>query len=367
MSDISIVIPVYNQGNYLQKTIDSVLNQTFKNWDCIIVNDGSTDNTEGIVKEYLDKDKRLKYIYQKNHGPSTARNNGIEHSTGRYIAFLDADDLWEPEMLEQTHDFLEKNQGISVVCTAWDFIDEAGKIASRKMCPFSCQDYSEGLMLRNLFPIHTLLLRREIFTSCGIFDTNLISMEDWDMWFRAVHNGFKFHPINRLLAHYRLHSKSASVNVKRMTDYTFTVIEKFFNEYLNSEMVWKKPYIEIFQYLLIAKENRKYLKNEEIKNYIEKANVIFLDTSYNYKYSQLFYNLAIILPGSDKFLENILKRTPTQMKFKMRANGLMKKSIYNFLRKEYMKALFGIISSCILWPPILIRYIRFIFSRVICF
>lgn len=366
MPEISIIIPAYNQAKYIDKTIESVIRQTFGDWECIIVNDGSTDDTEHVVQAYLSCDHRIKCVRQENQGPSGSRNTGLRIAQGKYIAFLDADDMWEPHMLEIMHQLLEKNSDIDIAFGAWDFIDETGKASSRKICPITCNVYEECLIFRNIFPIHTLLLRKTVFSSCGFFDTQLISMEDWDMWLRAARHGFKFRPINKLLAHYRRHSKSASVNVQRMSDFTFTVVDKFFNDASNRELAWKKPYVQIFQYLLIAKENRRYLSNDEISVLVTKAYKLSRNVVYNSNYWVQFYKLAIILPGSEDFLKDMLMRSPQLARFKLISNGQMKKSIYNFISRNYLLSVFEIITSCILWPPIIIAYARFIKRSIIC-
>ena len=97
---ISVVIPAYNAGQFLDETLESVLSQTYENWECIIVNDGSTDKTESIAKKWCEKDARFRYFYKENSGASDTRNLGIKEARGEYIAFLDADDLYLPEYLE---------------------------------------------------------------------------------------------------------------------------------------------------------------------------------------------------------------------------------------------------------------------------
>ena len=97
---VSIIIPVYNAEKYLMETLDSVLTQTYSSWECIIVDDGSTDTSKNIALDFCLDDKRFKYYYQTNSGPSVARNNGVEYTQGDHIQFLDADDVLLPERLE---------------------------------------------------------------------------------------------------------------------------------------------------------------------------------------------------------------------------------------------------------------------------
>lgn len=98
---VSVIVPVYNQGEFLAEALDSVLQQTYSNWECVIVNDGSTDNTEEVALDYVNKDGRFRYLYQDNSGVSAARNNGIRHSDGLFILPLDGDDILCPSYLEK--------------------------------------------------------------------------------------------------------------------------------------------------------------------------------------------------------------------------------------------------------------------------
>jgi len=120
----SIIIPAYNADKYISETINSVLSQSYADWELIIVDDGSTDKTAEIVKQFCKKDNRIKYYYQKNSGVSVARNFGLNKAKGEYISFLDADDIWLNDFLIETTSFLEENQKIGVVNTNVRFINK---------------------------------------------------------------------------------------------------------------------------------------------------------------------------------------------------------------------------------------------------
>ncbi len=123
MSKISIIIPVYNVGKFLDKTLNSLINQTYKNIEIICVNDGSTDNSLEILQKFTEKDKRIKVLTQPNSGPATARNNGLENMTGKYVMFCDADDWFEPTMAEEMINAIEENNADFVVCDT-NVVDE---------------------------------------------------------------------------------------------------------------------------------------------------------------------------------------------------------------------------------------------------
>ena len=113
---VSVITPCYNGAKYLSETIESVINQTYENWEMIIVDDGSKDDSAEIAAGYSQKDPRIKLICQSNAGSAAARNNGISHAEGRYIALLDADDLWHPDFLEKQLSFIKQKKAVCVYC-----------------------------------------------------------------------------------------------------------------------------------------------------------------------------------------------------------------------------------------------------------
>lgn len=247
MVKISIIIPTYNQSGYINRTLCSVKAQTMADWECIIVNDGSLDNTEQVVKNFIKDDGRFRYICQENKGPSAARNAGIAACSGGYISFLDSDDLWEASTLETMSVYLDSHPSIDIVCGAWDYIDESDKPISRITYPKKSTNYHSALLFRNLFPIHTLLVRRGVFDKCGVFDANLISLEDWDLWLRVASYGFKFDSVDDLVAHYRRHDAGNTLNYKRVVTNTFKCIDKAFILEQNRRIRWIKPFVIVYQ------------------------------------------------------------------------------------------------------------------------
>ena len=180
---ISIIMPSYNQGSYLPEALDSVLAQTYTDWECIIVDDGSKDNTKDVAKLYCAKDSRIKYVYQENCGVSAARNNGVAHSKGEYILPLDGDDKIAPEFLELTLQEIIKDQNIRVVYTDVQYFGERNDI-------YKLPDFSiEKLMGQNILCV-TALFRKEDFDKTGGFNTNMKEgFEDWDFWLSMFQDG----------------------------------------------------------------------------------------------------------------------------------------------------------------------------------
>ena len=188
-------MPAYNAEKYIGESIESVIKQTFLNWELIIVDDGSTDSTRYIIEQYQSEEKRIKYVYQENGKQGRARNNAIEKSRGKYIAFLDADDLWIPEKLliqlteisADTHIDLIFSQGFQInhdgiqdynISTKerWD----KGDLANFIVC--------------NQIPILSVLMKKEALLAVGNFTEaeELQNVEDYHLWLKLLYNNFRF-------------------------------------------------------------------------------------------------------------------------------------------------------------------------------
>lgn len=176
---ISIIIPVYNQAKKLAKCLESIKNQTYVNYEVIIVDDGSTDNINEIYEKYKQHfGLRLELISQENHGANPARNKGLEHAKGEFLLFCDADLIMEPNMLKSMHDALADNQGASFAYSSFYF----GR-KKFKLWPFNPEK------LKQMPYIHTTsLIRKEHFPVTG-WDNKIKRLQDWDLWLTMLDNG----------------------------------------------------------------------------------------------------------------------------------------------------------------------------------
>lgn len=204
MSKVSIIIPTYNRAKYLPEAIDSVLNQTYKDFEIIVVDDGSTDNTKMVLTAYGDK---IRYIYKANGGPSSARNFGVMKSTGAYIAFLDSDDLWLPEKLELQIAYLDKKNDFSAVFTDCEWVRDGNLI---RVSNFRKYRPSDGFVLketiRNPCAAQSFLLKREVFNSV-LFNETLRIGEDCEFILRLAQK-FKIGLITAPLVRIRRHDSN---------------------------------------------------------------------------------------------------------------------------------------------------------------
>lgn len=224
MPKVSVVIPAYNAMRYLPETVESVFKQTFSDFEVLIINDGSSDNivhwTSGL------SDSRVRLISQENRGLSEARNTGIAHAQGEYIAFLDADDLWEPTKLEKQVRCLDDNPAVGLVHTWLVLVDEQSKSTGRVM-KYNAQGYVWNQVAeKNVIACPSVMVRHCCF-DVGVFNRNLRSLEDWDMWIRIA-SRYPFAAIAEPLAYYRQLPSSMSKNCQVMEQSFRIVIEKTF-------------------------------------------------------------------------------------------------------------------------------------------
>ncbi len=177
MCMVSVIIPYYNRSNILPRALNSVCNQTYQDLEIILVNDGSTDQSELVVEEYIKQNSkvRFKHIFlAKNSGPSAARNNGVKNANGKYIAFLDSDDSWEPLKLEIQVDYMERNQDVAIVGTNY-YIIKGCKWNRYPLEPDIIEANFYRMLFKIFFSTPTVLIRREVF----FYD---------NIWFRAGKN-----------------------------------------------------------------------------------------------------------------------------------------------------------------------------------
>lgn len=257
---VSIVIPTYNRADFLPKAIQSVLNQTYRNWEIIIIDDGSTDNTEGIVKSY--KEARIRYILHKsNLGLSAARNTGIKNSRGEYIAFLDSDDEWFPEKIScQMNIFQKKDSKCGVICTAGYRI-KGNQIMSKKSVPINLDSFYEKFLFENITWTSNVLVKKECFKKAGLFDENLESCEDWDMWIRIA-KYYKFIFLEMPLTKYVIHSGQLSENLLKKIDARKRILFKYQDELKHRKFVYSHHYYKIGNLCCLSgktREGRKHL------------------------------------------------------------------------------------------------------------
>lgn len=261
---VSLIIPCYNQAQFLDETLHSVLKQTYENWECILVDDGSTDETETIAKKWVNKDSRFFYYYKHNEGLSSTRNYGLTHANGSYVQFLDSDDCLEKNKLERSLNVVNSlsNNSKKVVITDYKVLfDKTKELHEFKLNPLLLNFDSVLCEWDNLIaiPIH-----------CGFFDIKFFnefkfpqevnSKEDWVMWVSLFKKGYETFHIPEPLVIYRKHHESMTMVRDMLPDYIKAtnllksiisaneyekMLISLFSKYYNKSIYFKKELTKI--------------------------------------------------------------------------------------------------------------------------
>ena len=222
---VSVVIASYNMGEYLPIAIRSVCEGSYKNIEVIIIDDGSTDNTQALIQPCLD-DQRVRYIYQENLGQPKAKNNGVKVAKGEFIAFCDADDLWMPNKLSAEIPCFDLSPTIGVVSSEVAYIDENDDDIPSSDVPRHSGQITEQLVVYNCISFGSAVVKRECFDKLGLFDESLPMGIDWDLWLRFSLS-YEFHHIDEITYLYRVWSGQMSNNNRGRYLNAKKILDKF--------------------------------------------------------------------------------------------------------------------------------------------
>ena len=230
---VSVVVTCYNYGKYLKHCLDSVLAQTYANYEIIVVDDGSTDSTPQVMESFKEL-RNLLYCRQKNAGQANAKNAGIIKSSGEFVAFLDADDMWCADKLEKQIKCFE-NKDVGVVYCRANYLDEDSNIISYDMTNPYLQPkrgiVTDWLFFDNFVQFSSTIVRRECFQRFGLFDESLKMGIDWDLWLR-ISTSYKFDYVDERLFYYRMgHSGQMSKNLEERQRCSDRIMEDFVCKY----------------------------------------------------------------------------------------------------------------------------------------
>lgn len=258
---VSVIIATYNRANYLPLAIESVLNQTYKNLELHIIDDGSTDNTTQVVSQYL-SDSRLNYYKQTNAGQGAATNRGIRLSKGEYMAFLDADDLWILQKLELQVNAIQSKKDVGVLYSPCFVINGDGNIISRSRDPVHQGVVTGPLLIENFVPFGTVLVKRECFDELGLF-REIVTGLDYDLWLRFS-TRYRFGYISTPTLYYRVWPGQVTTNSIRVYENGIRIMQKFLQEFpgvvdkKTENEAWAHTYVGYGECLLKAGQ-RKWL------------------------------------------------------------------------------------------------------------
>lgn len=226
MNKVSIITPVFNSDKYIKTTIESVICQTYRNWELIIIDDCSSDCTVEIVREYIKRDSRIKLlINESNSGAALTRNRGILASTGRFLSFLDADDIWSSNKLDSQINFmLTGNFPISF--TAYSLINEKGESLNKIVKTVKEIDYN-GYLKNTIIGMSTSMI--DISKTGTIEFINIRTRQDTYLWITLLKRGFKAYGLDTVLVNYRVRENSISANKFKAAKNVWVLYFKFEN------------------------------------------------------------------------------------------------------------------------------------------
>lgn len=224
---VSIIVPVYNAEKFIEETINSVLNQTYSNWELVLVNDCSTDNSSNIINNYLRKDSRIKLHNNiKNSRAAVSRNNGITESHGKYICFLDADDKWEKEKLEKQINFM-KEKDCAFSFTSYEFADDKCIPNGKKVHVPEKINYKQALKNTTIWT-STVMFDMDKLTKEDIYMPNVTRGQDTATWWKVLKKIDYAYGLDEILSYYRRTNESLSAN-------KFVALKRTWNLYRNVE------------------------------------------------------------------------------------------------------------------------------------
>jgi glycosyltransferase involved in cell wall biosynthesis len=251
---VSIVITCYNYGGYLARCVESALDQTYGDVEVIIVNDGSTDNTDEVAWKYMKDHPRVRYIRQKNAGQANAKNTGIRAATGEFIAFLDADDLWETNKLEKQMPLFSCPL-VGVVYSRARYV--AGNGLPMDVTPWGehlsprSGNVTEHLFFDNFIPFSSAVVRRKCLIEAGVFDESIKMGIDWDLWLRISVN-YEFAYVDEPLLVYRVgHAGQMSKDLEERQRCADRIMRKFLSD--NPGMIPKSTIRDALTYTYLSR------------------------------------------------------------------------------------------------------------------
>lgn len=261
---VSIITPTYNRRDFIVDAIESVIAQTYSDWELLIVDDGSTDDTKDLITPYL-QDPRISYTYQSNHGQAYARQQALKSAKGQYVAFLDSDNLWLPERLEKEIVQLDANPDIDVCYGDLITIDEQGNELSRENMKRYSGDIAPLMIRQNFVSMNTTLIRKEAIERVGGFRSSVARGDDYDLYLRMSAES-KFLYIKEYLAKYRVMENQISSNKEARFTSDFEIINHFIRNYPSamSKLKWwrglSSRYVSMGRYYVSQKNKPKAIK-----------------------------------------------------------------------------------------------------------
>lgn len=260
---ISVILPVYNGVSFLGEALASVQQQTHANWEALVVDDGSSDNSYELASQLASRDSRIRVFRQPNHGTQTARNTALTEAHGEFVALLDQDDLWLPEKLSRQLQLFEADPPANLVFTNYWHWDGTRDLDSRyrRRRKFPEGDVMRGLIRWCLFQASAMVVRRQSIEQAGGFDPDLLLTGDWDLWLRIAETGCWARGVWEPLMRYRLWPGNASKNIIRTAEENVRILQKAL---ARSQPEWRRRAYQ--RSLAIARGNLEFARLKPLLN-----------------------------------------------------------------------------------------------------
>ena len=263
---VSIIVPCFKQADFLPETLESVINQSYDNWECIIIDDGSPDNTGEIASLYCHKDSRFRYLRTENHGLASARNTGIINTTGEYILPLDSDDIIGRQYLEKAIIYYTEHPDCKLVyCRA--------RLFGAENCEWNLEEYSYDSMLWHNMIFCSAIFKRKDYSKTQGYNPNMVfGWEDWDFWLSLLDKNDEVHRLDDVLFYYRIkeHSMSKSLTTHKKEIYK-QICENHIHLYkdiLGRELEFYSESMRLKRELQVIKSSRLYCTYKKITRFI---------------------------------------------------------------------------------------------------
>lgn len=298
---ISVVMAVYNGGEFIKDSIESILQQTFDDFEFIIINDGSTDDSGDILGEYSRRDQRIQLVHQANSGLAKALNRGIGMARGKYITRQDCDDISYPQRLARQFEFLENNRTLSV-CFAWTkIIDESlNEIGEFTYSIKPSKIHRTLIKGKNIYAHGSVMARKQDIINISGYDEQMVIGQDYELWLRLIRNGYKIGAVNDFLYKWRLIPESISITKYRLQKkFICIALEK--NKFtmrhnIKTNRLCKNPILHYYQNIFFRNQYRLLLLKNTVK--------LFKNRELSGK--ELFKCVAAFIPISYKWLFRVM-------------------------------------------------------------
>lgn len=273
---ISVIVPNYNYANYLPDLFHCLKHQSYTNWECIIVDDGSNDNSISLIETIIQEDERFVLIQQTNSGPAAARSKGIDHASGEFIQLIDADDYIDLNKFERAITIFKNQENTDIIYSDYRFVDQSmtrewkEDFRKNNLSTNAFNDFLSRWELDLMIPIHSFIFRKSCFDRWGGMDPKFKTHEDWDIHLNFSFNDAKYHYDNTVGAYYRIHGSSSSRTDLTQNRHDIAKVLAKYLPTLRNDLelkLWKERYFKAIAQFIVEATIRKQINWKTVMNH----------------------------------------------------------------------------------------------------